>query len=292
MSRMIPRHRIAMRGLLVLAGGLTAVMLTLGAVAADPAGHSASGAARGEGRHRPSPAFDRKQAMARSQAAIGQVLGDHVLRDRTGQQVHLADFRGRPLVVSLIYTSCFHICPRTTRHLAKVVRTARDALGEDSFAVATLGFDVAVDTPAAMREFAKRQRVDISDWYFLSADEATIGALAEDLGFTYVRSPKGFDHVVQASVIDARGRVYRQVYGQEFETPLLVEPLKELVFGRRTPPQTAGHLWDRLLFYCTTYDPASGAYRFDYSLFIGLAIGLIILASTTTYLVREVRRRG
>ena len=52
--------------------------------------------------------------------------------------------------------------------------------------------------------------------------------MTQAVGFTYIASPKGFDHITQTTIIDARGRVVRQVYGQEFSPPLLVEPLKRL----------------------------------------------------------------
>ena len=41
----------------------------------------------------------------------------------------LAEYAGKPLIVSLIYTSCYHICPTTTQHIAAVVRKARKVLG-------------------------------------------------------------------------------------------------------------------------------------------------------------------
>ena len=44
--------------------------------------------------------------------------------------------------------------------------------------------------------------IDLPDWEFLSADHATIDGLAADLGFVYVPSPKGFDHLAQTTVID------------------------------------------------------------------------------------------
>jgi len=43
--------------------------------------------------------------------------------------------------------------------------------------------------------------------------------------------------------------------------------------------------------FCTTYDPASGAYRFDYSLFIGLAVSGLLALSTLLFLARELLRR-
>ena len=60
------------------------------------------------------------------------------------------------------------------------------------------------------------------------------------MGFLYYKSSNGFDHLIQATVIDADGVVYRQVYGQVFDTPLLVDPLIDLVLGRAPPEQSAG----------------------------------------------------
>ena len=77
-----------------------------------------------------------------------------------GRALSFDDLRGKPLVLSLIYTSCYQICPMTTRHLAKVVDKAREALGEDSFNVAVLGFDAYNDSPQAMLHFAQKQGID------------------------------------------------------------------------------------------------------------------------------------
>ena len=98
-------------------------------------------------------------------------------------------------------------------------------------------------------------------------------------------------HVVQATIIDADGVIYRQVYGEVFNTPLLVEPLKELILGRPQPNQTLiSDLINKVRFFCTNYDPASDSYHFDYSLFIGMLIGGIIIILIITFLVREYRR--
>jgi protein SCO1/2 len=240
--------------------------------------------------HARGPDFDAKAALATSQAAIGRLLEDVTLRDRSGKAVQLAGYRGKPLVISVIYTSCYHICPTTTQHLAKVVQTARAALGEDSFRVVTIGFDTAKDNPDAMRAFAKQQGVDLPGWEFLSTDAASMARLAKNIGFLYFASPKGFDHLMQATVVDANGKIYRQVYGMTFDTPLLVEPLKELVFGERPGESLFDGLWSKVKLFCTTYDPANDRYRLDYSLFIGMFIGFLIIASGVFYLVRELRR--
>jgi len=234
--------------------------------------------------------FQYKAALRQSQDAIGTVLGGHPLTDHNGRALSLADLQGKPLVLSLIYTSCYQICPMTTRHLARVVDKARAALGEDSFNVAVLGFDAYHDSPQAMLHFARKQGIEDRGWYLLSASPATVNDLAAELGFKFFASPNGFDHITQATVIDAGGRVYRQVYGEVFDTPLLVEPLKELVLGRPRPDQTLlSGLIDKVRFFCTTYDPARDAYHFDYSLFIGIFVGATIILSGIIFLVREIR---
>jgi len=231
--------------------------------------------------------FDYDQALAVSQAAIGRTVSDVEFTSADGRRLTLGELRGKPLVLSMVYTSCYQICPMTTRFLSGVVDKARAALGEDSFAVAVVGFDVEVDNPAAMQYFANKQGISDKGWQVLSASSSAVEALAGDIGFQYFASSNGFDHLIQATVIDAEGRVYRQVYGQVFDTPLLVDPLIELVLGRSPPEQPLlDNLVSKIKLFCTTYDPVRDGYYFDYSLFIGMLIGGSIIVFTAVIVVR------
>lgn len=234
-----------------------------------------------------------QRAVEISQAALGNRLSDMVFTDSHAAARRLSDFRGQPVVISLIFTACVHACSVTTRHLDRVVRLARDALGNDSFTVLTIGFDSPVDTPEAMRAYAARHRVSDPNWHFLSsADPAALDTLMREVGFVYQPSPRGFDHTVQLSVLDRDGVLYRQVYGEIFNTPLLVEPLKDLVLGR--PASDDGLLTrvgNRVRLFCTVYDPKSGRYYFDYSLFIGIFIGVVVISGVMLWLAFEIRHR-
>ena len=236
-------------------------------------------------------AYDADNALEISQSALGRSLQDFKFYDSQGRPVSLSKYRGRPLLISMIFTSCHHVCPTTTRHLATAVEAAREVLEEDSFQVITVGFDTAVDTPDAMRMFAARQNVDDPNWDFLSASAATVSGLVENIGFVYFPSPRGFDHINQVTVVDREGIVYRQVYGAAFELPWLIEPLKELVFNR---PQPGSHLVSdlvgRIKLFCTVYDPNTGRYKFDYSLFVGIAVGAVIVLAVAIWLLLEIRR--
>ena len=234
--------------------------------------------------------FDREQALAYSQSVIGTQVGDYPFTNTQGRPALLSQYRGKPLVISLIYTSCFHICPTTTRQLGKVVDKARDVLGADSFHVLTIGFDTINDTADAMRIFAQQQAIERDDWDFLSTDAESIQTLSNNLGFLYFPTPHGFDHLVQSTLIDASGKVYRQIYGMYINTPHFIEPLKELVFG--TPPNDSlfSQISSKIRLFCTVYDPANDRYRFDYSLFVGLATGLIVGSLFLFWIMKEWRK--
>ncbi len=230
--------------------------------------------------------FDDAAAYKYSQAAIGRAVGDYSFRDRQGRAVALADFQGKPLVVSLIYTSCSQTCPVISHSLIKAVALAQKNIGRDAFRVVTIGFDARVDSPERMRTFARRQGIDLPHWEFLSADAATIDRLSEDLGFIFFASAKGFDHLAQTTIVSADGKVFRQVYGAEFEPPHVVEPLKDLIFGRLSSLASWDGIVDRVKLYCTVFDPNIGGYRFDYRVPMIVALGGITLLGIGFFMVR------
>jgi protein SCO1/2 len=234
--------------------------------------------------------YDEKQALARSQAVLGHAVGDYTFLDGNGKSVTLSSLRGKPVVISLIYTSCYHVCPTVTANLAKVVRIARDALGDKSFSILTIGFDIASDTPDRMRLFARQRNIDLDNWHFVSTDADTLQRLSDEIGFSYFSTPKGFDHMIQATLLDGEGKVYRQVYGMAPEPPALVEPLKELLYGKQVAATPIQGMLNNIKLFCTVYDPSTGMYRFDYSIFIGFAIGLLTLGGTAWFIIRAWRK--
>ena len=234
--------------------------------------------------------FSHDDALAYSQAAIGATVQGVELIKTDGTPVSLEAYRGKPLVISMIFSSCHHICPSTTAHLQDVVEKARDVLDQDSFQVVSVGFDTVNDSPERMAQF--RNSTDVTDeyWDFLSGDAANMDKLVRQLGFIYTPSARGFDHLIQSSVIDENGVIYRQVYGISFPTPQLIEPLKELVFGKPKSHSTLDYLGGRIRLFCTVYDPATDSYYIDISVFIGTFVGLIVSILFGRILIKEWRR--
>ena len=235
--------------------------------------------------------LDADAALAASRASVGSMPADFALTDTNGRRVTLASFRGRPLVVSFVYTGCSQVCPTTTRFLSKAVRAARDVVGKDTFDVVSIGFNVPSDNPVSMLVFARQNGIDDPRWAFVVPDAAATQAIARDFGFSYAAAAGGFDHLTQVTILDARGHIQAQIYGESFALPMLVQPLREMALGEPISAASPGTLIDRVRLLCTVYDPLSGKYRLDYALFIEMLAGLIVLGGTAAFLVRE-RRRG
>jgi protein SCO1 len=233
--------------------------------------------------------LDPRQALERSEAAVGRKIGNYDLVDSTGADLPLASFRGKPLVISLVYTACNSVCPPTTQHLIAAVGQATKLIGPDRFAVLTVGFDARNDTPVRLTQFARVQGVKFVNWRLASADSATMEALLRDLGFSYATVAGGFDHVSQTTIVDRDGIIVRHVYGDDFPIQMFMEPLKDAVYGTTTAFSPAG-LLDRIKFICTTYDPGSGRYRIDYGLAFGSVIAAFSLVGMGALILREWKR--
>ena len=256
---------------------LWAVLAGPGTAAAQDGGASAS-------------TLDAATALRDSQGAIGRSVAGHALLDVQGQPVRLADYRGKPLLVSFIYTGCFQVCPTTTRSLAVAVEQLAEVFGGDKFNVVSIGFNQPFDSPTAMRVFAAQMGITAPNWHFLSPPPASAEALMRDFGFRAVATPAGFDHLLMVSVLDAQGRIHAQVYGERLTRDQLGEPLRQLLGGAPLGPGLPlAELIERVRILCTVYDPATGQYRYNYGLIIEIAGGLSFALAMAWFFLLEWR---
>lgn len=230
--------------------------------------------------------LDERAALKISQGVIGTRVGDHVLLDREGRPTPLARFRGKPLLVNFVYTACFQVCPTTTKNLQKAAERTVTVLGPNRFNIVSIGFNQPFDSPQAMKAFAFQYGINLPNWEFLSPAAAIVDDLTRNFGFSYVATSAGFDHMNQVTVVDADGKIVRQIYGEKFTAEDLTEPLKAMIAGAPIPPQTntLEEIVDRIRILCSVYDPITGKYRTNYSLYFEIAgfitflVGLLWIA--------------
>jgi len=128
------------------------------------------------------------------------------LADTSGRVRHLADFRGKAVVLFFGFTHCPDVCPTTLADLAGVMK----ALGPDADRVQVLFItvDPERDTPEALSQY-----VHAFDPRFigLRGDPAATQRVAKDFKIYFERRKQGstytVDHSAQSYVIDAQGRL-------------------------------------------------------------------------------------
>jgi protein SCO1/2 len=237
--------------------------------------------------------LDQKTALRASQAVIGKTIGDFTLLDREGRPVRLSQYRGKPLLVSFIYTGCFQVCPLTTRSLQAAVEAGRGMFGTNQFNIVSIGFNQPADSPQALKAFALQHRIDVPNWDFLSPHASIVEALTREFGFEYLATPAGFDHVVQVTLLDAEGRIYRQIYGEKLDAATIGEPLAQLLRNAPAPQQfRLEELIERVRILCTDFDPVTGKVRVKYGLILEVAGGITFALAMLWFLLAEWRLRG
>jgi hypothetical protein len=137
------------------------------------------------------------------------------------------------------------------------VRQAARELGDDAFNVATIGFNLPFDNPAAMDHFAKQQGIDRANWKFLSPDSGSVERLTGDFGFAYAANAGGFDHVAQVTIVDPDAvratALRRDVRSGIADLPHCARRRRV----RRCLCRMSRTLLDRVRILCSVYDPAT-----------------------------------
>src|SRR3970040_1693509 len=100
---------------------------------------------------------------------------DFALINQDGPRVSLHQFRARLVILTFIYTHCPDICPLTT---AKLVRVQNELKKRGWFGkkvvLLSMTFDPQRDTPAVMKAYAAKFKVDHAGWHFLSGPPGTV----------------------------------------------------------------------------------------------------------------------
>lgn len=119
------------------------------------------------------------------------------LRDQDGATVTASSLRGRPLIVSFLYTHCRDTCPL----IADQVRGALDHLGARARYVA-ISVDPAGDTPASARAFLFRHALN-GRASFLLGTRAQLQPVWRQFGIQ--PQTKESEHSPSTVILDARG---------------------------------------------------------------------------------------
>lgn len=182
--------------------------------------------------------------------------------DDTGRTVTLGDYfnRGVPVVFTPVFYRCRNLCSATLNGLTDALNEIEWSAGED-FQIVT--FTISPDEHYRLAEVKKRNYLGVykrekaaDGWHFLTGDEQSIKALTESLGFRYRYVERTGDYAHAATIIVATptGRLSRYINTVMPDSETLDKAMIEASQG------SIGSPWDRLVLWCSTFDPAAGKY--------------------------------
>ena len=216
-----------------------------------------------------------------------------MFRDETGKVVRLREYFGqRPVLLQFVYFSCPMLCPMTLEGTTTALTELKFDIGKE-FDVITVSIDPrdkAADAMALKEKYVKRYgRLNAArGWHFLTANETTIKALADSVGFQYAYDGPSdqFAHGAALLVLTPDGRTSRYFYGFEYKARDIRLALVEASEGK------IGSATDQLLLLCYHYDPAIGKYSRNAMNFVraGGVTTVALLAGFVFVMVRKDRK--
>jgi protein SCO1/2 len=152
---------------------------------------------------------------------IGDEVPDFPLLNQAGKPIHLAEFRGRPLLLTFIYTRCPlpDYCPLTSKNFSEIHRKLQSMPDSDRKPrLLTVSFDTEYDTPSVLRDYAGRYMnpTDFSEWEFASGSADQIKEITGYFGLSYYKESDQIVHSLVTALIGPEGELEHLYLGNEW----------------------------------------------------------------------------
>ena len=156
------------------------------------------------------------------------LIDDFVLTDQDGKRVAFREFRGKPVVVNFMYTSCPDVCPLLTASL-KILRDHMKPAEARDIRFLSITTDPEVDTPAVLKAYSKRHEADALNWSWLSGEVGELSPVWQGFGVSVKRIAKGLiEHTTLTVVADAQGYMRFAYFGSAPDPDVLLKDLRAL----------------------------------------------------------------
>ena len=144
--------------------------------------------------------------------------------DQLGRTSKLEDWRGKPVMISMFYSSCQFVCPR----IVEALKRTEEGLAT-KVPVLMVSFDPVRDDTAALKAMADERHIDAKRWTLARTDARNVRKFAAMLGIQYRELPSGeFNHTSVIILLDAEGRIVGKTATLGEADPAFVKLAKSL----------------------------------------------------------------
>lgn len=131
--------------------------------------------------------------------------------NQNGDTLLLSDLKGKPLIASMIFTTCKGACPRLVADIRKIEKDLGDKKDEVRFLL--VSFDSEYDDPSVLKDYADRHHLG-ENWTLLQGTESSVRTLSVLLDVPFQQTgPRLFSHENKISVLDSQGILRYQQEG-------------------------------------------------------------------------------
>ncbi|MGA2851119.1 MAG: SCO family protein [Terracidiphilus sp.] len=184
---------------------------------------------------------DYRPAVSYHVPAQGDAVPDFRLKNQDGHAIHLAQFNGKSLLVTFIYTRCPRpdFCPRVTRNFAVLEKQIAATPALHGTHLLCISFDPDNDTPARLRAYGASYigsdaKSAFADWDFAVPEKPVLAEMAHwfDVGMSDA-GDGSITHTLSTTLIGPDGKVVRFYPGNEWTVDDVLGDLKAIGAGSK-----------------------------------------------------------
>ena len=172
-------------------------------------------------------------AAAPRQPQPGDAVPDVVLVDQSGRSLRIAEYRGRALALTFVFTRCPmpEFCPFLMRGFAgaHAALVADRSLAQKT-ALLTVSFDVGHDTPRVLLAYGRpfqKTEPPFSHWRLATGRLAEVRTLGAAFGLQFSEEDRSFSHNLRTAIVAPDGRLRRLITGNDWTSDQIVAELRE-----------------------------------------------------------------
>lgn len=154
----------------------------------------------------------------------GDTVPNFVFLNQSGKTVRLEQFRGKPLLLTFIYTRCPipDYCPLLSSHFLEVLRLLQaDQTAFTKAQLLSISFDPEHDTPTVLHDYgtAYVKAIDptFQHWQFVTASPEETRKAADFFGMSYDPSSSQIVHNLRTTLIGADGKIIKVYPGNQWK---------------------------------------------------------------------------
>ncbi|HEX8845530.1 MAG TPA: SCO family protein [Pyrinomonadaceae bacterium] len=166
----------------------------------------------------------------------GDSVPNFRLVNQDGKAVRMAQYQGRALLLTFIYTRCPdpEFCTLMSTNFAEIHRELlKDADLGKKIHLLSISFDPAYDTPKVLRSYGaahteRFSKENFEYWEFATGDAEEVKKIAQFFGFSYMPDKDQIVHSLQTALIGPDGKIVKLYSGNEWKPAEVLRDVREM----------------------------------------------------------------